>query len=307
MFYIYLKITVDISKQYQSEIKSAIDTLLNTLKQNPEIWSIRKEAARLLFDNGTYRKAADLVWTAPEIPAVDLDIAFATRVLSRAQPQRAIRLLQHVMERTAENPAKLLAIANALMHYGMVMQAARFYGAATSCDQSLSNGDLEYFMLWIDDSQRLWGAWPEAEQKVGELPWVRRDSAKEGDYEKMMSGLTTPISVPGLKESAAEHLGNEYYRQVPIRDGEITAPPAVTVPLDQLNPDDVIHDEVMGATPTPAKGEEVVRDRTPRLMGQEDMTPVEMTLPAAAPQVPKVVSEEDLDQGEDPEKPKFLF
>ena len=292
MFNIYLKITVDISKQYQSEIKSAIDTLLNKLKQNPEIWSIRKEAARLLFDNGTYRKAADLVWTAPEIPAVDLDIAFAARVLSRAQPRRAIRLLQHVMERTAESPAKLLAIANALMHYGMVMQAARFYGAATARDQSLSNGDLEHFMLWIDDSQRLWGDWPEAEQTVGELPWVKRDSAKEGDYSKMMSGLTTPISVPGLKESAAEHLVNEYYRQVPIRDGEITAPPAVTVPLDQLNPDDVIHDEVMGATPTPAKAEPVVRDRTPRPMAKEDMTPVEMTLPESA-QVPKVVTEKD--------------
>ena len=300
-------IAVNTPKQHQLEIKSAIDTLLNTLKQNPEIWSIRKEAARLLFDNGTYRKAADLVWTAPEIPAVDLDIAFATRVLSRAQPQRAIRLLQHVMERTAESPAKLLAIANALMHYGMVMQAARFYGAATAGDSSVANGDLEHFMLWVDDSQRLWGDWPEADQKMGELPWVKRDQAKEGDYEKMMSGLTTPISVPGLKESTAEHLVNEYYRQVPIRDGEISAPPAVTVPLDQLNPDDVIHDDVMGAAPTPRKGEKVKKNRSPRAMQQDDMSPVEMKLPDA-PKIPTVVVEEEVEkEPEEPKKPKFLF
>ena len=294
------------SNKPQDDIKSATETLLKTLEQNPEIWSIRKEAARLLFDHGSYREAADLVWSAPEIPAVDLEIAFTARVLSRAQPQRAIRLLQHVMERTSESPAKLLAIANALMHHGMVMQAARFYGAATACDRSLANGDLEHFMLWIDDSQRLWGSWPEADQKMGELPWVKRDQAKEGNYEKMMKGLTTPISVPGLKESTAEHLLNEYYRQVPIKDGEISAPPAVTVPLDQLNPNDVLHDDVMGAAPTPARGEAVAKVRSPHAPGSvnpAEMTPVKMTLPAAG-KVPSVVSEK-LDEA--PKKPKFLF
>ena len=140
---------MELAKQYKSEMKSAIDALLNTLEKNPDIWSIRKEAARLLFDNSRYKEAAEIVWTAPEIPAVDLDIAFAARVVSRAQPRRAIRLLNHVQEKAVGNPAKLLAIANALMHYGMVMQAARFYGAATACDSKLVNADLEHFMLWL--------------------------------------------------------------------------------------------------------------------------------------------------------------
>ena len=168
-------------KQHQSEDKSAIDTLLNTLKQNPDIWSIRKEVARLLFDNSRYKEAADIVWSAPEIPAVDLDIAFAARVLSRAQPQRAIRLLQYVQEKVVDSPAKLLAIANALMHYGMVLQAAKFYGAATARDSSLANGDLEHFMLWLDDSQRdVHGRYIDAGERVepaiGTQPtWQQRD------------------------------------------------------------------------------------------------------------------------------------
>jgi hypothetical protein len=154
-----------------------------------------------------------------------------------------------VQEKASGSPAKLLAIANALIHYGMVMQASRFYGAATACDPGLANGDLEHFMLWLDDSQRLWGEWTKEEQHMDELPWVKRDEQKGLDVEKAMLGLTTPIKVPGLKESTAEHLVNEYYRQVPIRGAEVTAPPAVTVPLDQLNPDDVIHDNALGATP----------------------------------------------------------
>ena len=65
-----------------------------------------------------------------------------------------------------------------------------------------------------DDSQRLWGDWAKDDQQMNELPWVKRDEKKGEDYEKMMSGLTTPIKVPGLNESTAEHLLNEYYRQV---------------------------------------------------------------------------------------------
>lgn len=308
---------MEIGKQYHSEVKSATETLLNTLEKNPEIWSIRKEAVRLLFDNGSYRKAADLIWTAPEIPAVDLDIAFAARVLSRAQPRRAIRLLQHILEKAVGNPAKLLAIANALMHYGMVMQAARFYGAATACDQELSNGDLEHFLLWLDDSHRLWGDWEKDEQQMSELPWVKRDQAKDADYEKSMKGLTTPIKVPGLEKSPAEQMDNEYYRQVPIRDAEPTAPPAVTVPLDQINPDDAIIDEHLGAAGTPQRGEPVVRNKQPRPMERPEPVPpkpvpnavVEDTA-SGPPKVPKVVKREAATPQapeDEPKKPKFLF
>jgi len=251
-------------------MKSAIDALLNTLEKNPDIWSIRKEAARLLFDNSRYKEAAEIVWTAPEIPAVDLEIAFAARVVSRAQPRRAIRLLNHVMEKAVGNPAKLLALANALMHYGMVMQ---------------------HFMLWLDDSQRLWGDWAKDDQQMNELPWVKRDEKKGEDYEKMMSGLTTPIKVPGLNESTAEHLLNEYYRQVPIRDAEVTGPPAVTVPLDQLNPDDVIHNNALGAAITKPKGSGSRTFKKPQPMACPDMTPVKKEFPASAVKPSPLVKE----------------
>lgn len=301
---------MEFAKQHQSEINSATDALLKTLEANPDIWSIRKEAARLLFDNSRYQEAAEIIWTAPEIPAVDLEIAFASRVLSRAQPARAIRLLNHVLEKAVSSPAKLLAIANALMHYGMVMQAARFYGAATACDNQLLNADLEHFMLWLDDSQRLWGDWEKDGQQMDALPWVKRDESKAGDYQKMMSGLTTPIKVPGLNESTGEHLLNEYYRQVPIRDGEVTAPPAVTVPLDQLNPDDIIHDDTMGASITKPKGSKAsALFKKPQALERPEMTPVKMALPASpmTPPVPKKTEGEPKKVEEEPKKPKFLF
>lgn len=298
--------------QSQSEINSAIDEELSKLEQNPDTWDIRKEAARLLFDNSRYKEAAEIIWTAPEIPAVDLEIAFAARVLSRSQPARAIRLLNHVQEKAVDSPAKLLAIANALMHYGMVLQAAKFYGSATAQDSNLANGDLEHFMLWLDDSQRLWGDWEKDGQKIEHLPWVRRDQGKmtnEGDYKKMMSGLTTPIVIPGLKDSTAEHLTNDYYRQAPIKDSEITAPPAVTVPLDQLKADDIIHDEVRGASVTPAKGSEENQVKPPMTMqrieeASGDTDPPTFPAPATTkPVIPAPVSMQPLTPAPIPTQP----
>jgi len=294
-------------------MKSALDALMKTLEQNPEIWSIRKETARLLFDQARYTEAADLIWFSPEIPAVDLEIAFAARVVSRAQPRRAIRLLNHVQEKASGSPAKLLALANALMHYGMVMQASRFYGAATAIDKSLTNGDLEHFMLWLDDSQRLWGDWEKDERQMGELPWVKRDQAKSEDFEKMMSGLTTPIVVPGLKKSTAEHLVNAYYRQSPMKGAEVSAPPAVTVPLEQLNPDDVLHDDALGAAPTQPKTQVNNAGVRQPASPPQAMTPIPNTLPSVAKTPEKVLesgvkteSLKKLDE-EVPRKPKLIF
>jgi len=239
--------------ELEAETRLALVALLKILHEKPSLWDIRKEAARILFDKSRYDEAADLIWDAPEIPCIDVDIAFVARVVSRSAPERAIRLLRYVMKRAANHPVKLLAIANALMHYGMVMQASRFYGAATVCDETLDNGELEHFILWLDDSQRLWGDWEKDGHKLDELPWVKRDKENDPNYEKTMSGLSTPIKVSGLNELTSEHLINEYYKQIPEKGGEVTAPPAVTIPLDQLNMDDVIYDEKMGAKPKPAK------------------------------------------------------
>ena len=243
---------IKVNKSNQ-ESELALKTLLSILKQKPEIWEIRKEAVRILFDSARYKEAADLVWSASEIPSVDLEIAFVARTVCRAAPQRSIRLLKYVLTENVDKPIKLLAIANALMHYGMVMQASRFYGAAIACDESLHNGELEHFLLWLDDSQRLWGDWEKDGHQLEVLPWVKRDQGKNADYEKAMSGLTTPIKVAGLNDSTSEHLINEYYRQLPEEGGEITAPPAVTVPLDRLDLDDVLYDKQKGATLTEAK------------------------------------------------------
>ena len=183
----------------------ARQTLLEMLEGDPSDWKTRKTYVRLLFDSGETLEAAEVLWRAPEIPSVDFDIAFAARVLAKGAPRRAIRLLTAVLEQNRGRPAQSLGIANALLHHGMVMQAARFYGAAIEADPSgggeLLNPDLEHFLLWVDDTAKLWGDFEGQRDRLDDLPWMKRDEEEAERLRKAMKGHTTPIRVPHLPET----------------------------------------------------------------------------------------------------------
>ena len=120
--------------------------LKEKLKSDPTTWETRRQLAHGLFDKQEYEEAAEIVWATEQIPSTDTDLAFAIRILSKAQPRRAIRLLTAVLELNQGKAVQNMAMANALLHHGMVLQAARFYGAALEADPTLVNPDLEHFV-----------------------------------------------------------------------------------------------------------------------------------------------------------------
>ena len=143
----------------------ALETLLQTLNENPELWDMRKKVARMLFADQAYAEAADIVWNAPTIPSTDVDVAFALKMISRVKPNRSIRLIYEVLKRNKDKPLKNMAVARALNEVGLYMEAARFYGAALADDTSLFDLAFERQMLWLDDSGRLIEEWRESDQE----------------------------------------------------------------------------------------------------------------------------------------------
>ena len=266
------------------------DELTAQLATEPGNWETRKELTHLLYNEGRTKEAADLVWEAPEIPSIDLELGFAVKVLGKGRPSLAIRLLNEIQRLNHGKAAQNLGLANALLHHGMVMQAARFYGAAIELDPEVVNPDMEHFLLWVDDREKLWGPFGEELPKLEELPWIKRDAAQADALKQSMKGHTTPISIPGLKRALAEEPLHEMYVQSEHRGDEVSPPPAVTIPMDRVNPKDVLIDNELGAG-RPMTAEEVRAAEGPvsESMGvglpqtpqQQAVAPVPLTRPDA--------------------------
>ncbi len=227
-------------------------TLRAALEEDAADWDSRKKLARLLYDRGDFAAAAELVWEADEIPGIDLELAFAARVLAKAAPRKAIRLLTAVLELNRGKAVQNLGLANALLHHGMVLQAARFYGAALEADPGLGNAELEHFVLWTDDEETLWGDFRDRRPQLGELPWMKRDPREAMKLTSSISKHTTPIKVASLEKVEGEELDNEMYRQEAKRGAEPSPPPAVTIPVDRVAPKDRLVDSEKGAPEKPA-------------------------------------------------------
>ncbi len=225
--------------------------LREILKENAADWETRKQLARLLYDEESYQKASDVIWAADEIPSIDVELAFAARILAKATPRKAIRLLTALLEHNRGKAVQNLGIANALLHHGMVLQAARFYGAALEADPSLGNPDLEHFILWTDDEETLWGNFQNRRPKLGELPWMTRDPKEAMKLTSRISTHTTPVKLPGLEPAAGEALTNELYQQTPEKGAQPSPPPAVTIPLDRVDPKYRLFDSELGAPDVP--------------------------------------------------------
>jgi len=225
--------------------------LREVLDKDPADWETRKQLAHLLYDQGSFQEAADLVWAADEIPSIDLELAFAARVLAKASPRKAIRLLTALLEHNHGKAVQNLGLANALLHHGMVLQAARFYGAALEADPSLGNPDLEHFILWTDDEETLWGDFKDRQPKLGDLPWMKRDPKEAMKLTSKVSTHTTPVKLAGLKAAPGEELRNELYQQTPEKGAQPSPPPAVTIPVDRVAPKDRLFDSELGAPDVP--------------------------------------------------------
>ncbi len=253
------------------------------LEQDPSDWDTRQQLAHLLYDQGQYGQAAVVIWEADQIPSTDLDIAFAARILAKDQPRKAIRLLATVLQHNKGKSVQNMGMANALLHHGMVLQAARFYGAALEADPDLVNPDLEHFILWTDEEQTLWGDFKDRRPKLGELPWMARDPMEALKLTSRVALHTTPISVPKLKPVLAENLKNSLYQQSAEKDAKITPPPAVTIPADRVQAKHRRYDSTMGAAvDTEAKPKPAAPAKKPVDATQE----FEIPAPAQKPGTP---------------------
>lgn len=232
------------------------EILRKQLRDDPSDWQSRRSLAHALYDNQSFAAAADVIWDAPEIPSTDIDLAFASRILAKARPRRAIRLLTAVLEQNRGKAVQNMGMANALLHHGMVLQAARFYGAALEVDPTLANPDLEHFVLWTDDEQTLWGDFQNRRPKLGELPWMARDEAEAQHLHSQLSRHTTPVYVPKLPVSPGEALQHQLYQQEAKRNVRITPPPAVTIPIGQVDPKHRRFDDTYGAEVTGRQNED---------------------------------------------------
>ncbi|MDA1005283.1 MAG: hypothetical protein O3A87_02205 [Verrucomicrobia bacterium] len=235
------------------------EELTAKLDADPGDWDTRKDLAHLLYNENRTKEAADLVWGAPEIPGIDLELGFAVKVLGKGRPSLAIRLLNEIQRLNQGKTAQNLGLANALLHHGMVMQAARFYGAAIELDPEIVNPDMEHFLLWIDDTEKLWGNFKEVRPTLEDLPWIKRDAEQAEFLKKSMKGHTTPISIPGLKRALAEEALHGMYIQSDHLGDEVSPPPAVTIPIDRVNPEHIIIDNERGAG-RPMTAEEIRAD-----------------------------------------------
>lgn len=227
-----------------------------TLETQLADWESRKRLAHLLYDQGAYLEAAEAVWGVKEIPNIDIELAFAARILAKAAPRKAIRLLTALLEHNRGKAVQNLGLANALLHHGMVLQAARFYGAALEADPSLGNPELEHFILWTDDEEKLWGDFKRRRPQLGELPWMR-DEKMAMSLTNKITLHTTPIKLPSLEPSPNEELKNPLYLQEARKGMQPTPPPAVTIPMDRVDPKHRRFDSELGA-PTVAQGQPVL-------------------------------------------------
>ncbi|BDS05456.1 hypothetical protein NT6N_04960 [Oceaniferula spumae] len=182
----------------------AQELLIKLVEQSPEEWETRKRVVQVLYDAGCYRDASKLIWNAPEIPPVTEEMVFTARIVAKGQPERAVRLLSTVVERNVGCPEENMAIAKELMKNGLVLQALRFYGAATADDISLIDEDFELALVKTDCSEDTWRDVVEGE----DFPW-------QGPQELSISDM---MDEHGDGEvSAAEILLSSVTQRVPLK------------------------------------------------------------------------------------------
>jgi len=151
---------------FPTTISDSAQALLDAVQANPADWIRRKEAADKLYAEGYYLEAADTVWNAPEMPSTDMDVAFAVKIVSRARPNRSIRLVYEVLRRNTGKPEQNMALARAFSLIGLPMLASRFYGAALAADTSNFDIGFEQQSLWFDDSGSLLEAWENSSSDI---------------------------------------------------------------------------------------------------------------------------------------------
>lgn len=199
-FYFYMNTPNDQSKSTES--------LVAVVEADPNNWEARKSAAASLYSDGLFLEAADMIWSAPDMPSVDVEVASAVKIVSRARPNRAIRLVYEVLRRNAGKAEQNMAMARAFSLYGLPMLASRFYGAALADGSQHFDIGFEQQSLWYDDSGSLLEAWSKSDQDV-KPPFSKKvedlvgEPIKCADLPDDVNEVSTTTSVVHVSKPAA--------------------------------------------------------------------------------------------------------
>ena len=171
-----------------------IKYLLSLVDDDPSNWVVRKEAALKLYEAGEFLEAANMVWQTPEIPSTDMDVAFAVKMVSRARPNRSIRLVYELMNRNAGKAEQNIAMANVFNLIRFPMLAARCYGAAMTLNDEYFDIGFEAEAFLTDDSKVLSAGWAE----------YRDEDLKKSFSKECMELVGDPIAFGDLTQDLDE-------------------------------------------------------------------------------------------------------
>ncbi len=158
-----------------------IKYLLSLVDDDPSNWVVRKEAALKLYEAGEYLESANMVWQTPEVPSTDMDVAFAVKMVSRARPNRSIRLIYELLNRNAGKAEQSIAMANVFNLIGFPMLAARCYGGAMTLNNKYFDIGFESEAFFTDDSKTLRNRWAEYRDEDLKKSFSKECMELEGD------------------------------------------------------------------------------------------------------------------------------
>lgn len=237
-------------------LDGAHELLIKLVDQTPEDWGMRKKVAQVLYDARYYRDASKMIWNAPEIPPVGEDVVYATKIVAKGQPTRAMRLINTVIEKNLGHPEENLAMAKLFMKADMPLQAVRFYGAAVALDGKLIDERFEVSLLNADVEALPWN-----EEVMNEdFPWEGpqdfvepvTEAEAEDAHAALLNGLTQPVPMKAPvreKNPVHESEKKEPVRELPkwkVQEGKTTF---VREKVEDIQPveDQSIEQEVVAA------------------------------------------------------------
>ncbi len=262
----------------------ALDILMDTIRDNPDMWEIRKKTATLLWSAERFDEAAEIVWNAPSIPFTDLDVAFTFRMTARGLPEVATKFVSEVIQRNREKPLKNIAVARILNKEGFYMAAAKFYGAALAIDSSLVDVHFEEQALWMDDSASVLEKWNGMRGvKADDEPLLSPEDHSEG-FPLRPRDIAVPEETQEMRReegSTANYLAEFGKRQAPVRQPQpqtssLSQNP-LTAPLQSRVPQSAPLQQVPVTAPLGRQVPELQRPQNPLT------APLQSRVPQSAP------------------------
>ncbi len=138
--------------------EETLKLLEKALRVSPAEWDLRAHLVEALLESGQPARAAEVLRSAPQLPAGEAAQLLKARVESETAPSQAILTLEGILAANKASAPAYLLLARIYMKRGLKDEARRKYGAATIIDSSIHDREL---VAWL--------GMPESEEAVPAL------------------------------------------------------------------------------------------------------------------------------------------